>query len=61
MERNNADQQAPVAAAKPPKQAGEAWDPWGWVERSVWTERRLRRLTSGEPANRVWFTLADNT
>ena len=28
---------------------------WGWVERGVWTERMLTRLTSGEPADRVWF------
>jgi RNA-directed DNA polymerase len=59
MERNNEDQLAPVVVATPPTQAGEARDRWGWVERSVWTERRLRRLTSGEPANRVWFTLVD--
>jgi RNA-directed DNA polymerase len=52
-------QPAPVAAT--PQQAGEARDPWWWVERSVWTERRLTRLTSGEPADRVWFRLADKT
>jgi RNA-directed DNA polymerase len=50
-----------VAAATPPKQAGEARDRWWWVERSVWTERMLTRLTSSEPANRVWFTLMDKT
>jgi RNA-directed DNA polymerase len=55
---------ATVAAATPPKQAGEATpprDPWGWVERSVWTERMLTRLTTSEPANRVWFSLLDKT
>jgi RNA-directed DNA polymerase len=56
---------APVAVATPPQQAGEATparrDPWGWVERTVWTERRLTRLTSGESANRVWFRLWDKT
>jgi len=56
---------APVAAATPPQQAGEATparrDPWGWVERSVWTERMLTRLTSGESADRVWFRLWDKT
>jgi len=31
------------------------------VERGVWTERRLRRLTSGESADRVWFRLWDKT
>jgi len=61
MELNNEEQLAPVAAAMPPMQAGEARNPWGWVERSVWTERMLRRLTTGEPANRVWFTLVDKT
>lgn len=55
MERNNEDPLAPVAAAKPSEQAGEARDPWGGVERSVWTERMLRRLTSRESANR-WFS-----
>lgn len=53
---------APVAAL--PKQAGETparRDPWWWVERCVWTEAMLTRLTSGEPANRVWFSLLDKT
>jgi hypothetical protein len=31
------------------------------VERSVWTERRLTRLTAGESADRVWFSLMDKT
>ena len=52
-------QPAPVAAT--PRQAGEARAPWWWVERTVWTERMLTRLTSGEPANRVWFSLMDKT
>jgi RNA-directed DNA polymerase len=59
MEQNDEDKPAPVAAT--PTQAGEAHDPWWWVERTVWTERMLTRLTSGEPANRVWFTLVDKT
>ena len=61
-DQNNETQPAAVAAT--PKQAGEAApprEPWGWVERSVWTERMLTRLMSGEPANRVWFTLMDKT
>jgi RNA-directed DNA polymerase len=54
----------PAAVAATPKQAGEAparseW--WWWVERSVWTQAMLTRLTSGEPADRVWFALADKT
>ena len=62
MNRNDDAKPAPVAAA--PKQAGEAHtprEPWWWVERGVWTERRLTRLTSGESANRVWFALWDKT
>ena len=59
MNRN--DEQAPAAVAATPKQAGETRDPWWWVERCVWTERMLTRLTSGEPADRVWFALADKT
>lgn len=62
MNQNNDSKPAPVAAA--PKQAGEAHtprEPWWWVERGVWTERMLTRLTSGESANRVWFALWDKT
>ena len=44
-----------------PKQAEEARDRWWWVERCIWTERMLSRLTSGEPANRVWFSMMDKT
>jgi RNA-directed DNA polymerase len=59
MNQNDEGKPAPVAAT--PQQAGEARDPWWWVERSVWTERMLTRLTDREPANRVWFRLADKT
>jgi hypothetical protein len=31
------------------------------VEQSVWTERMLTRLTTSEPADRVWFSLLDKT
>jgi len=58
-DRNDEQELATVVAA--PKQAGEARAPWWWVERCVWTERMLTRLTTGEPANRVWFALADKT
>ena len=54
----------PTAVAATPTQAGEATaprKPWGWVERCVWTERMLTRLTSSESANRVWFSLMDKT
>lgn len=59
MKQNDDNKLAPVAAT--PTQAGEARDPWWWVERSVWTERMLTRLTERESANRVWFTLVDKT
>ena len=61
MNQNNEQQPASVAAT--PKQAGEAsaHERWAWVERSVWTERMLTRLTASEPADRVWFALADKT
>ena len=59
MNQNNEQQPASVAAA--PKQAGGTRDRWWWVERCVWTEPMLTRLTSGEPADRVWFALADKT
>ena len=64
MNRNDDSKPATVAAATPPQPAGEAtpWrEPWWWVERCVWTERMLTRLTSGEPADRVWFRLWDKT
>jgi len=58
-DQNHENKAAIVAAT--PQQAGEARDPWWWVERSVWTERMLTRLTTGEPADRVWFRMADKT
>jgi RNA-directed DNA polymerase len=62
MNENDDSKPAPVVRA--PQQAGEAApprDPWWWVERSVWTERMLTRLTSGESADRVWLRLWDKT
>ncbi len=59
MDRN--DEEQPTAVAATPKQAGDTRDRWWWVERCVWTERMLTRLTSGESADRVWFALADKT
>ncbi len=62
MNQTNEARPAPVAATPP--QAGEAIPPraaWGWVERCVWTERMLTRLTASEPADRVWFRLWDKT
>ena len=62
MNQNNDSKPASVVTT--PKQAGEARpprEPWWWVERCVWTERMLTRLTSGESADRVWFALWDKT
>jgi RNA-directed DNA polymerase len=59
MQQNDEPKSATVAAT--PKQAEDTRAPWGWVERTVWTESMLTRLTSGESANRVWFTLVDKT
>jgi RNA-directed DNA polymerase len=61
---NQNDDSKPASVVATPQQAGEARAPrdlWGWVERTVWTERMLTRLTSGESANRVWFALWDKT
>ena len=41
-----------------PKQAGEAPARWAWVERCIWTERRLKRLDEGQEQT-VWFSLWD--
>ena len=37
-----------------PKQAGEARNVKNWVERSVWTERMLKRLAQSQEQT-VWF------
>jgi RNA-directed DNA polymerase len=58
---NQNDEQQPTPVAATPQQAGETRDRWWWVERCVWTERMLTRLTSGESADRVWFRLWDKT
>src|SRR5450631_2028061 len=60
---NQTNEQRPAAVAGTPKQAGEAnvHKLWEWVERCVWTERMLTRLTASEPADRVWFRLWDKT
>ena len=38
--------------------SGEA-DPYGWVERAVWTERMLDALRSGGPEGGRWYWLHD--
>ena len=55
------DEAEPPPVAATPQQAGETRDRWWWVERDVWTERMLTRLTTGESADRVWFRLWDKT
>ena len=55
------DENKPTPVAATPQQVGEARAPWWWVERAVWTERMLTRLTGSGPANRVWFRLVDKT
>jgi RNA-directed DNA polymerase len=59
MDQNDEHKPAPVVAT--PQQAEETRDSWWWVERCVWTERMLTRLTTGETADRVWFRLWDKT
>jgi RNA-directed DNA polymerase len=61
MNQNNENKPTPVSRVNGTQQAGEARDPWWWVERSVWTARMLTRLTSSESADRVWFRLWDKT
>ena len=59
--KNQNDEAKPTPVAATPQQVGETRDRWWWVERCVWTERMLTRLTTGEPADRVWFRLWDKT
>ena len=55
------DEESPerVSCASGTKQSGEARPAeWGWVERSVWTERMLEALSQGVKGG-VWFSLID--
>lgn len=61
MNQNDEEQPTTVPRTNGAQQAGAARAPWGWVERSVWTDRMLTRLTSSESADRVWFRLWDKT
>ena len=57
---NQNDDAKSASVAATPQPAEDTRAPWGWVELTVWTERRLTRLTEGEWADRVWFTLVDS-
>ena len=46
------------ASGQSPKQAGETPSQRDWVERCVWTERRLQRLAQSQEQT-VWFSLWD--
>jgi RNA-directed DNA polymerase len=46
------------ASAAFSKQAGETPARWAWVERSVWTERMLKRLEQSQEQT-VWYSLWD--
>jgi len=62
MDQNDEQTKQPTPVAATPTPAGETAsgdEPWGWVERCVWTEAMLTRLASSESANRIWFTLVD--
>src|SRR6266571_49190 len=49
---------ARVTGPNQPKQAGDIYERWPWIEHSVWTERMLARLEASEPTT-VWFGLWD--
>ena len=48
----------PAAVSAGAKQAGEIWQRWSWVERTVWTERMLTALEQGVKGGK-WFSLMD--
>ena len=57
--KSSANENTPARVPERAKQAGEAAPTeWGWVERSVWTERMLEALHRGVKGG-VWFSLVD--
>jgi RNA-directed DNA polymerase len=55
----NPSENKPARVPAKAKQAGETEpDPWGWVERAVWTDRMLEALEKGVKGG-VWFSLID--
>jgi RNA-directed DNA polymerase len=51
-------EEQPAAVSEGAKQAGEIWQRWSWVERTVWTERMLTALEQGVKGGK-WFSLMD--
>jgi RNA-directed DNA polymerase len=58
MTDDEATRLARVTGPNQPKQAGDIYERWPWIEHSVWTERMLARLEASEPTT-VWFGLWD--
>ncbi len=58
MTQDEGNRPAGVTGESQPKQAGNIYDRWWWIETSVWTERMLTRLEESEPTT-VWFGLWD--
>jgi RNA-directed DNA polymerase len=58
MTQDETNRPAEVTGTAQPKQAGDIYDRWSWIETSVWTERMLTRLEESEPTT-VWFGLWD--
>ena len=53
------NEERPAEVLQEAKQAGDTRTrKWGWVERSVWTERMLETLEKGVKGG-VWFSLID--
>jgi len=50
--------EGPASVPTGDKPPGEA-DPYGWVERVVWTEPMLERLRTGAGKDEVWYSLHD--
>ena len=55
---DRANEAKPAAVSEGAKQAGEIWQRWNWVERTVWTERMLTALEQGVKGGK-WFSLMD--
>lgn len=57
--KDMSNERKPAKVSEMTKQAGEARPTeWGWMERSVWTERMLEALEKGVKGG-VWFSLID--